>query len=119
MDKFVKGFGFALKGLLYALATQLNFKIHCLMAVAVVATGLIIGLSTSEWLWIALAMVLVLMAELFNTAIEELVNLVSPNFSPQAGLVKDLAAGAVLVVAVFAFIVGILVFGPKLWQYVA
>ena len=71
-------------------------------------------LSATEWLWIVSVSGLVIMAELFNTAIEVLVDLVSPEIHPKAKIVKDLASAAVLVAAIVAAIVGLIIFIPKL-----
>lgn len=68
----------------------------------------------SEWLWIVAAITFVLVAELFNTALELLVDLVSPGYNKAAGIVKDLASAAVLLAAVFAVIVALIIFTPKL-----
>ncbi len=70
-------------------------------------------------MWVVLAACLVLLSELFNTAIEGTVNLVCPDFHPGAALAKDAAAGAVLVSACFALIVGLVVFGPHLKFWIA
>jgi len=113
MRRLIKSFGYALSGIAYTTKTQLNFKIH-LLAIAVVSlSGWFLKLTTSEWLWIVLAIGLVLVAELVNTAIELLVDLVSPAFNPQAGKVKDIAAGAVLIAAAIAVVIGAIIFIPK------
>ncbi|MCX2482356.1 diacylglycerol kinase family protein [Pedobacter sp. MR2016-24] len=114
MRRLIKSFGYALSGIAYTTKTQLNFKIH-LLAIAVVSlSGWFLKLTISEWLWIVLAIGLVLVTELVNTAIELLVDLVSPAFNPQAGKVKDIAAGAVLIAAAIAVVTGAIIFIPKL-----
>jgi len=100
-------------GIGYTVKTQLNFKIHLTAIIAVLFTGWYFELNSSEWLWIILAIGLVLVSELLNTAIELLVDLVSPGFNAQAGKVKDIAAGAVLVAAVIAVCIGAVIFIPK------
>jgi undecaprenol kinase len=114
MKKFLKSFGYAFNGLTYVLKTQSSFQIECAATVAVVLLGLDFRLSTAEWLWIALAITLVLMLELLNTAIEVLVDLVSPQIHPKAGIIKDVASAAVLVAAGFAIVVALFIFVPKL-----
>jgi len=114
MKKFLKGFYFAFEGMRYSFSTQLNFRVHCFVAVLITGLGFYLGLSTAEWLWIITAMALVLMAELANTAIETLVDLVSPEFNPKAGLIKDISAAAVFIAAVMALITGILILLPKI-----
>jgi diacylglycerol kinase (ATP) len=76
--------------------------------------GFLLNLSRAEWLWIILAIGLVLAAEIFNTAIEKLTDLVQEEKHPKAGQVKDLAAGAVLVLAITALLIGIIIFVPRL-----
>lgn len=113
MKKFIKGFGFALKGLIYTFCTQLNFKFHLFAGLFAVVLGIYVKLSYSDWLWISISIALVLITELFNTAIEVLVNLVSPEYNPQAGIIKDVSAAAVLLAAIFSVLVGLLIFIPK------
>lgn len=113
IKKFFKGFGFAFNGLSYAFSTQINFKFHVFSAIAVAALGYYAGLSLNEWCWIAAAVFIVLIAELFNTAIEILVDLVSPEYNPKAGLVKDISAAAVLLSSLMAAIIGLMIFIPK------
>ena len=114
MRKFFRGFKYALQGLKYAFSTQINFKFHVGAALLVFAFGWFFKLSLFEWLWLLLAIALVMIAELFNTALEVLVNLVSPDYHPLAGKVKDLASAAVLLTAVTAFTIGLFIFIPKI-----
>ena len=115
IKKFFKGFTYAFHGLRYAFSTQINFKFHTLSAVLVIILGCFLNISFQEWLWIILAISMVLVAELFNTAFEVLVNLISPEYNSKAGIIKDLAAGAVLVTAFFAVIIGLIIFLPKIF----
>ena len=113
MRRLIKSFGYALSGVAYTIKTQLNFRIHLVAILMVLLAGWYFHLSASEWLWIVLAIGLVLVAELLNTAIEILVDLVSPDFNIQAGRVKDVAAGAVVIAAMIAVVIGLLIFIPK------
>lgn len=115
MRKIMKSLLFAFKGLVYALKTQLNFRAHCFFTVVAVVLGSYTQLNFSEWLWISLAIALVIILELINTAIEVLVDLISPEQNPKAGAIKDLAAAAVLVASLFALMVGLIIFVPKLF----
>lgn len=114
MRKFIRGFGYALNGIWHAAATQLNFRVHLVAALVAVYAGYALHISKDEWLWIILCIALVLVAELFNTAIEFLVDLVSPDYNKKAGLVKDMSAGAVLITAIGALAIGLIIFVPKL-----
>ena len=114
MRKFIRGFGYALNGIWHAAATQLNFRVHLVAALVAVYAGYALHISKDEWLWIILCIALVLIAELFNTAVEFLVDLVSPEYNKKAGLVKDMSAGAVLITAIGALAIGLIIFVPKL-----
>jgi len=114
MRRLIKSFGYALSGIAYTVKTQLNFRIHLTAVLLVGVSGWYFQLSGHEWLWIILAIGLVLVAELLNTAIELLVDLVSPGFNEKAGRVKDVAAGAVIVAAFIAVLIGAIIFIPKL-----
>lgn len=92
----------------------MNFQIHLVATILVGIAGWYFQLSGNEWLWIVLAIGLVLVAELLNTAIELLVDLVSPEFNVKAGKVKDVAAGAVIVAAFISVIIAAIIFIPKL-----
>lgn len=112
-------FGDALNGITASYRSERNMRIHTAVALAALALGVWLRLSRGEWCWIALCIALVIMAELFNTAIEAWVDLASPNEHPLAKKAKDAGAGAVLVAAAFAVVVGGLIFFPKLWILVA
>jgi len=114
MKKVLKSFGYAFKGFGYAFNTQLNFRIHLVITVMATLLAWYLHVSVTEWIWIALCVALVLSAELLNTAIEALTDLVSPEFNPKAGYVKDVSAAAVTITAIFAVIVGCVILLPKL-----
>ena len=110
--KFIKSFGYAIQGIVTAMREQ-NFRFHLLSAVIVMIAGLFTGLSIIEWIIIVLVITLVIGAEMFNTAIERVVDLVSPDYHPLAKQAKDIAAAAVLVFAACSVIIGMLIFLPK------
>ncbi|MFN8300579.1 MAG: diacylglycerol kinase family protein [Chitinophagales bacterium] len=114
--KFINGFFYALKGLGVASKEQLNLKIHLLALVVVIVAGIFFDLVAIEWAVIFLTFGLVIATEMVNTAIEYLVDMVQPEFHPQAGKVKDVAAGAVLVAAIIAVAVAITIFGNKFFN---
>ncbi|HQS05004.1 MAG: diacylglycerol kinase [Sphingobacteriales bacterium 17-39-43] len=113
MKKFFRGFVFAFNGIKYTFKTQLNFRVHCFVAIVLVGLCFYLELNKAEWLWIITAMAIVLMAELANTAVETLVDLVSPEYNIKAGRIKDIAAALVLIAAVTALSIGILILLPK------
>lgn len=109
-----ESFHFASVGVLYVIRTQRNFRIHLVITLSVVVLGLWLGLPPVAWSTLLLTIGRVLIAEMFNTAAETLVDLASPDYHPLAKLVKDLAAGAVLLSALIAVVVGVLLLGPPL-----
>ena len=115
MKKLLKSFGYAFKGMWYVLQSEQNMRIHALAVIVVTITGLYLGLSSIEWSLIALSIGAVLTAEMFNTAIEKLVDIVSPQYNDKAGQIKDIAAGAVLLTAIVAAVVAIYIFGDKIF----
>jgi diacylglycerol kinase len=114
MKKFLKGFYFAFNGIKYSFRTQLNFRIHGFLALIAIFLSYFLQITLYEWLWIIFAIALVLIVELINTAIETLVDLVSPEFNVKAGLIKDISAAAVLIAAFFALLIGFIILFPKI-----
>lgn len=114
MKKLIRSFGYAFKGLAFATKTQLNFRIHLGATLLAVFMGCALHITVADWQWLILCVALVLMAELFNTAIEFLTDIVSPEYNELAGRVKDISAGAVTIAAAFALIMGAIIFLPKL-----
>jgi len=110
----VRSVRFAIQGIRTMLRTQHNAWIHAAATAAVAVTGSALRLSASEWCWIVLAVMAVWTAEALNTAFEFLTDVASPAFHPVAGHAKDVAAGAVLIAAIGAVVIGLLVFGPHL-----
>jgi len=100
------GLKYALKGLLHATRAERNMRIHAAAAVGAIALGVYGRITPAEWLWVLLAIALVIGAEAVNTAIERVVDLtVGTAREPLAGQAKDAAAGAVLVLAAFSLVV--------------
>jgi diacylglycerol kinase len=116
--KRLESFGFAFKGLSTLFQTQENARIHLVAIVFVSILSFLLKISTDEWCFIIFAFAMVLAAEAFNTAIEFLVDLVSPHYHPLAGKAKDVAAAAVLLTAIGAAIVGMIIFVPKLLAFI-
>lgn len=106
----------AVRGLGVMLRTQVNARIHLGMTLVVVIAGLWLELGRAEWLWIVVAIVVVWVAEGLNTALERLADALSPEHHPLVRQAKDVAAAAVLMAAIGAVIIGLLVFGPYLFD---
>lgn len=114
MHKFLRGFVYAFHGIVRLFRYGRNAKFHLCAAIVVVALGLWLGLNSNEWTAIALCIGSVMAAEAFNTAIEELADRVTREQDPAIGRVKDMAAGAVLLLALAAVVIGCIIFIPKL-----
>jgi diacylglycerol kinase (ATP) len=112
--KFIKSFNYAKSGAEHAIKTQRNLGVHFCIGLLVLSFAVYINVSIIELAILVLATVGVIVAELFNTSIEELVNLLSPERRAEAALAKNVAAGAVLLAAVGAMVIGILIFGMRL-----
>lgn len=115
---FWRSFFLAWRGLIYTWKTQGHLRFHVFAGLIVLAGGWWVQLSRWEWTMLIFAMGSVMAAEVMNTAIEFAVDLVEPNFHPLAGIVKDVAAGAVLITVIQAVIIGNLIFGPPLIRWV-
>jgi diacylglycerol kinase len=112
-----RSFGYAFQGVITLLRTQPHARVHLLAAVIVIAMGFYFEVSRLDWVILCVCITLVLAAEAFNTAIEFLTDLVSPDHHTLAGKAKDTAAAAVLICAVGAVIMGLLVFWPYLSRF--
>jgi len=112
----VRAFRSAWEGLTGALRYERHMRFHAAAAVAVVLLALWLDVSRQDWLWLLLAIAGVCAAELVNTAVERTVDRISTDVHPLAKTAKDSAAGAVLVMAIFAVAVGLIVLGPPLWR---
>lgn len=112
--KQIRSFGYAWHGLYSCIGKEQNLSFHLIATVLVIVAGFLFHITRTEWLVILLCIGIVISAELFNTAIEKLVDLVSPQRHPIAGQIKDIAAGAVLVCACIAAIIGLIIFIPYL-----
>lgn len=112
--KFLTSFKYAFSGIAKVFTSEFNFRFHSFAAISVIIVGFVFDITRTEWLFIILAIGIVLVAEAINSAIEKLVDLVSPQQNAKAGWVKDVAAGAVLIAAITAAVIGVLVFFPYL-----
>lgn len=111
-----QSFGHALNGLAYALRTQRNARIHVVVAVIVALLAFWLRLDVLRSAILALTIGAVFVAELLNTALEALVDILSPDYHDAAKIAKDVSAGAVLVLGLTSVVVGLFILGPELWQ---
>lgn len=111
-----RAFGYAFRGVYEAVRGERHMRFHVVAAVVVVVVAAWLGVSAADWLWLVAAIGSVWAAELFNTAIERVVDLASPDIHPLAKAAKDTASGAVLVASVTAAVIGFIVLGPPIWE---
>ena len=113
-EKLKKSFGYAFNGLSYSFRENQNIKIHIIAAIVVLIFGLLLGLTKYEMFSVGLLIVLVISAEMINSAIEEVVNLLVNEHREEAKIAKDVGAGMVLLIAGFAAVVGFFMFLPHI-----
>ncbi|MBN2668520.1 MAG: diacylglycerol kinase family protein [Bacteroidales bacterium] len=109
----IKSFRYAWRGIVRLVRYEHNARIHLTIALIAILLGFIFNIGALEWLSIALSIGLVFAAELFNSAIEKICDLITLEKHPQIKLIKDYSAGAVLVLAISAVVVGLIIFIPK------
>jgi len=115
LKKRIDSFKYAFKGVATLFKTQPNAIIHAIAAITVVCAGFYFNISSIEWGLLTLAIAGVISAEAFNTALEFLTDLVSPEYHELAGKTKDVAAAGVLIMAIGAAILGFVIFYPKIF----
>lgn len=108
------GFSFAWNGLKEVVKTEHNFRFHLIASCLVMILGLYLGLTKIEWAIIFLVFGLVFVAEMINSSIEKMLDYLNPTIHPQAKMIKDISAGAVLLAAIISVIIGVIIFLPKL-----
>jgi len=113
LKRTLHGFAYAIKGIRIGFLEEPNFQIQVAMALAAILLGVYFQLSVAEWLFVFGAIGLVLTAELLNTALEELCDMLKGTHDPHVAKIKDLAAGAVLCASLCALVIGLIIFLPK------
>ena len=111
----IKSFRFAFDGIISFFKTEHNAWIHLLATIVVITAGFIFKINSTEWCCVITAIVLVIITEMINTAIEILCDVVSREINPQIKKIKDIAAGAVLIASLAAIIIGAIIFIPKVF----
>lgn len=114
MEKRALSFKYAFEGIVSALKEEPNLKFHFLIGLVVVGLGILLNITTIDWILVIILVGLVVSVELTNTAIETVVDHIIKEEHPEAKMAKDISAGAVLVVSITAAIAGILIFLPYL-----
>jgi diacylglycerol kinase len=111
---YIKAFGYAFSGIRQFFLVESNALVHTVASIVVITGGVYFHVSSQEWLWLILAIALVFMSEIFNSAIELLCNFVQEDIHPKIKPIKDLAAAGVLIASIFALVAGLIIFVPYL-----
>ena len=111
----IKSVGFALKGALLLIRTEASIKIQVFIAIIMTAAGFYFNITNTEWILQILAIALVLGIEGINTAIEKISDFIQPEFDVKIGFIKDISAGAVMLVSIAASIIGLIIYVPKIF----
>ena len=114
IKRLTKSFGYAFKGIDDVIKHEPNMKIHVVVAILVVIMAFILKVSIIEWIILVLLIGAVLAAETINTTIENLVDMYTKEYDEKAKIVKDTAAGTVLILAITSAIIGLIIFIPKI-----
>lgn len=114
IESQIKSFKYAFNGIVLLFKGEMNARIHLIAAIGVIILAVIFEISFTEWALIVFAIGMVFVTETINTSIERIVDIISPEYNKKAGEAKDVAAGAVLLAAIFAVVIGAIVFLPKL-----
>ena len=114
MKKIRNSFKYAIEGIWTSFKTERNMKIHIFIMILVIIAGIILKINKSEWIICIILFAIVIGSELFNTSIETIVDMVMPEKNEKAKIAKDVSAGAVLVVAIGAAILGLVIFVPRI-----
>ena len=114
VKKLINSFKYAFEGIASSFKSERNMKIHVIIMIIVIIWGIIFKISAIEWIVCTILFALVISAELFNTALETIVDMVMPEINEKAKLAKDISAGAVLILAIASAIAGIIIFLPKI-----
>ncbi len=112
--KFFKSFKYAFNGIIIALKNEFNLRFHFIATILVTILGFVYKIDKYEWFICLILIGLVISSELFNTAIEETIDIISPKYNNKAKFVKDVSSAAVLILAFISLIIGLIIFIPKI-----
>ena len=116
--KLINSFKYAIEGIVSSFKTERNMKIHIFIMILVIIAGIILKISALDWIILVIMFALVISGELFNTTFETVVDMITKERNEKAKLAKDIAAGAVLVLAIGSIIVGLIIFIPKILNFI-
>ena len=111
----IKSVGFALRGALLLIRTEASIKVQVFIAIVMTAAGFYFDISNTEWIVQILTIALIMGTEGLNTAIEKVADYIQPEFDKKIGIIKDVSAGAVMLVSIAATIIGFIIYLPKIF----
>jgi len=114
LKKRLLSFRYAFKGIAHLVIREHNFRIHLIAMVLVIAAGLILGLSSAEWLVIIITIGMVLITETLNSVVEKLCDIIAPGKDARIKIIKDMMAAAVLITAIISVVIGLIIFIPHI-----
>lgn len=117
INKLISSFGHAIRGIKTVFKTEQNFRIHTIATLLVLLLSRLLKISKQEFILIILCIASVMVTEILNTAIEKLCDFVSPQYHDKIKTIKDMSAGAVLLMSITALIIGLTIFIPKIFQF--
>jgi diacylglycerol kinase len=117
MKKFLRSVGFALQGAVQFFSKQRNAKIQTVMGILAISLGFIVSITPYQWLLVLFCIGLVISLEMINSAIEIFCDMVTTDFHPGIKIIKDVAAGAVLIASVASLVIGLIIFIPALTNF--
>ena len=114
MKKFFGSFYYAIRGIVECLKSERNFRFHLFAAVVAVVISFWLKISALEWALVILSITIVMAAEIINTSVEKIADFIEPNINKKIRVIKDMTAGMTLIAAIGAFLVGVIIFLPKI-----
>lgn len=116
--RFLFSFSYAIQGIYHGIISERNLQFHSIVSVFVITLSFLLKLNQIEWIFVLICIFGMIVLELLNTAIERMVDLLSPNYHPLAKQAKDVAAGAVLCYSLMTVIIGCIIFLPKITRII-
>jgi diacylglycerol kinase len=117
MKSFIKSVDFAFQGMIQFFSKQRNAKVQTVIGITAITLGFIVSISSYQWLLVLFCIGLVISLEMINSAIEIFCDMVTTDFHPKIKIIKDVAAGAVLVASLASLVIGLIIFIPALTNF--
>lgn len=119
LNKLIKSFGYAFRGLADLIKSEQNAKIHLLITILVIIAGFVFKINATEWCIVFFCIAIVFSTEALNTSVEKIIDHLFKDKNETARIVKDISAGAVLICAIISVICGLIIFLPKFLNFIS